>query len=137
MNRGKKVIFITLIILGLIGIIIGVLLLFKKDDNKEVVDSKYSTKSINVMKEYNIYEKIINKEYSKTVEAMLTEKTFKDEYLEEYYNIEYNDMVGFTVVVNKLLEKEYNSEEINYIIKNYKDDLNILLNMEYLVIKIW
>lgn len=83
------------------------------------------------MKEYNIYEKIINKEYSKTVETMLTEKTFKDKYLEEYYNIEYDDMVGFTVVVNKLLEKEYNSEEINYIIKNYKDDLNIILNMEY------
>lgn len=126
----KKIFIILLIIVIAISIIIGGILLFK-NTNKEQINSKYDPKVISTIKEQDIYEKIINKEYSKTVEIMLTEKNFKKQYLEDYYNIEYDDMTGFTVVVNKLLEKKYNSEEINYIIKNYKEDLNILLNMEY------
>ncbi len=119
--------------IGLFLIIILAIILISifSNKNKEENNTQYSNNAIKVMKEQNVFNKITEKEYSKTVETMLNEKLFKEEYLDTYYAIEYNDMTGFAVVVNKFLEKKYNAKEINYIIKNYKEHLNILLNMEY------
>ena len=132
-KKGIKILIISLIIMIIIAIIIITILLISK--NKEEInakDLKYTNEAITTMKEYNLFNNIANREYSKTLETMLEEKTFKIEYFEQYYQINYEPINDFTIIVNRFLEKKYNSEEINYIIKNYKENINILLNMDYI-----
>ncbi len=132
----KKELIRALIIMVIVVIVVSVsivsILYFMK--NKNVTDepnSLYSNKALEVMKEYNLYDKI-NSEYSKTVEYLLENRDFKKEYLDEYYDIDYININNFGDTINSLLDKSYNSEEINYLLSNQKDNLNILLDMEYI-----
>ena len=61
----------------------------------------------------------------------MEEDNLLEDYIDNYYEIEYREVTNFTDNVNKLLEKKYSSEEINYILKNFSQDINILLDMEY------
>lgn len=131
MNKKLKIFLITLIIIILISVIIITLLMFlnKKEPNEK--NSLYSETSITAMKELNLYEEINNREYSKTIEVLLENNDLNKQYLEEYYKINYSDINNFSKIINKLLEKDYNGEEINYITENIASDINILLNMDY------
>ena len=84
------------------------------------------------MKEKNLYNKINEKEYSKTIEIMLEQNEFKEKYLEDYYKIEYINDNSFPKNTNNLLDKNYTPAEINYINNNLKEDINILLNMKHI-----
>lgn len=72
------------------------------------------------MKDMNLYEDINDKEYSKTIEVLLENNNLKKEYLNDYLQIEYQNITNFSTTINKLLEKKYNTNEINYITKKYK-----------------
>lgn len=136
MNKGLKIFLITLlIIMGVAATIIGTIFVMRLLNPKEETipdNSKYSEKATQAMQEYNNYELINNKEYSKTIEVMLEEKEFNTKYINEYYKIEYTNITNFSKTINQLLDKDYNSEEINYIISNQKDNIAILLDMEYI-----
>ncbi len=134
MNK-KLTIFISIIIVILL-IGITVLTIFKiykpnKPLNAES-PSAYSDNSLSVMKSLDLYETINNKAYSKTIEVLLENNALKKEYLNIYYEIDYVDLNNFSSIINQLIAKTYNSEEINYILTYIKDDINILLNMEYI-----
>lgn len=132
MNKNLKI-FLTIILILLVIATITITILKLLDNKKETtIDSKYSKEAISVMEAMNLYEDINDKEYSKTVEVLLESNHLKKEYLDDYYQIEYQDITNFSTTINKLLEKNYNSEEVNYITKNIKENINILLNMDYI-----
>jgi len=135
------------IVFGIIGILIivlfttAIILIFSPKNNKNndksnintpTTNAKYNEKAINVMKDLNLYEKINKKDYSKTIEMMLENNALKEEYLDSYYKINYFETNDFFTNTNKLLEKEYTAEEINYIFNNFKSDIDILLNMKHI-----
>ncbi len=130
-NKGLKIVLIVLIVLTII-VFAAITYLYVFDDKDNSSKSNYSKKAQEVMKEYNIYNTINDKEYSKTLEAILEEDLYNNAYLNEYYNIDYSSIPDFPNIITNLLNKEYNSNEINYIIKNYSKDLNILLDMEHI-----
>lgn len=143
-KKGKKIFIIGLIIVIVIAIIVITIVLIspKKEEsnsnntnnntNKEnKIDTLYTNNALNAMQEYNVYDDISKNDYSKTVEVMLESNNFKTEYLNSYYEIDYASIDDFTTIINTFLDKNYNSEEINYIIRDYKENINILLNMEY------
>ena len=128
----KKNILIISIIILIILLIGGTTIFILKKDQKNIEKSKYSEKATNVMKEYNIFNKINKEEYSKTLEVMLEKGLYKDEYFKEYLNILYKeDLKDFTLNINKLLSKEYNAKEINFIFENFLEQLDIILNMKH------
>ena len=130
-NKGLKIIMISLIIIIIILIIaIVIALLMKNKNNTNKIDSLYTEKAIATMKDIEIYDKVL--EYSKTVEVMLENNKLKKEYLNKYFDIDYIETKDFTTLINTLLDKNYSIEEINYITSNYKDNINILLNMDYI-----
>lgn len=105
----KKKIGLILIILFLIAILsLLIYLIIKPKKEERIIDD--DNKTIQVMKETNNY----NTKYKNC-----------------YQDIHYVDIKDFTIIINAFLDKEYNTEEINYMIENYKDDLDILLNMEH------
>lgn len=134
-NKGLRIFLITLIIIVCISLaVVGtifIMRILKSNDETVELASKYSEKAIKVMKESNNYDLINNKEYSKTVEVLLEEQELNNKYLDEYYKIEYKNITNFAQNINKLLAKEYNAEEINYIISQQVNNINILLDMKH------
>lgn len=126
-----KIVFGSFIIIGIILITISIILMLPKKENKNYEDTKYTSKAISVLKENNLYDKVSKKEYSKTIEVMAEDNKIKEEYLEEYYNVDYIDTSDFSNIVNKLLNKDYTAEEINYINSSFKNDIDILFNMKH------
>ncbi len=131
MNKSFKIIVITLCILILcISIILGIILFKPKE--KEVIPNKYNANATKVMDELNIKDKINKLDYSKTLEVILENNLYQDKYLDKYIKIDYIEFPNFINYVNDLLNKNYNSEEINYLFKYYLDNINIFLNMDYI-----
>lgn len=129
-----KIVF-SIITIGIIIMIIAIVLIClpkknTENNNKEI--AKYTQKATEVMKEQNLYDKISKKDYSKTIEVMLEEEKLKEKYLEEYYQINYVSLDDFSEKINEFLDKNYNSEEINYITENLSEKINILLNMKHI-----
>ena len=132
MNKRLKIFLIILLILILISVIvITTLKILDNTQNKEEISS-YNQTAVNTMKQMNLYDEINSKEYSKTVEVLLEDNELEEQYLDEYYQINYMNIPNFSTTINNLLAKNYNSEEINYITANMIDDINIILNMNYI-----
>ena len=133
MNKGLKIFLIILLILLIITTIAITTLKLLQNHTEEIIEpSPYSEASLTVMRNLNLYDEINSKEYSKTVEVLLEDNELKKEYLEDYYEINYKNIHNFSTIINELLAKDYNSEEINYITANMKDNIDILLNMDYI-----
>jgi len=70
------------------------------------------------------------KEYSKTLDIIINTKDFNKKYVNHYLDIEYFEKENFFENVNKLIEKGYNSKEINTIY-NKTNNLELILNSDY------
>ena len=133
MNKRLKIILIILLAILIITIIsITLLKIFTGKNKDEGNISTYSNTAISVMENMDLYDIINSKEYSKTVEVLLEENELKKEYLNDYYQINYININNFSQTINLLLDKNYNSEEINYITENMYENIDILLNMDYI-----
>ena len=132
MNKKLKIFLISLLIIILLSVIIITTLKLLKNNQNNEETSSYSATAVTIMKELNLYDEINNKAYSKTIEVLLENNNLEPQYLDEYYQINYTNITNFTTIINNLLAKNYNSDEINYITKNMIDDINILLNMNYI-----
>ena len=133
MPKGLKIFLsIILVLLLIVTIFLTALKILDKHTKKEPLNSLYSTEALTVMKELKLQDEINNQAYSKTIEVLLETNNLRKEYLNEYFNINYENIYNFPTIINKLLDKNYNSEEINYITKNMSDDITIILNMDYI-----
>lgn len=121
------IVFLTLLIITLIVITLIKILTSQKEETK----SLYSQEAIKTMQSLNLETTINTKDYSKTIEKLLEDNNFNPEYIDYYYEISYKDIDNFSTTINTLIDKDYNTEEINYIIANIQD-ISILLNMEHI-----
>jgi len=127
-----KTIIISSIIILIMVLILSSLFIYKKQNTNKVQTYKYNEKARKAIKELNISDILNDLDYSRTIEVMLENKTYQEKYLSEYQKIEYQEINNFSNIINTLLDKNYQSEEINYLIKHYLKDLNIILNMDYI-----
>jgi len=86
----------------------------------------YSDTSIKLIKDNDLEIK----KYSKTLDNIINTKNFEKEKLEYYLEIEYQEKEKFLENINKLIEKGYNSKEINTIY-NKTNNIELILNNEY------
>lgn len=104
----------------------------------------YQKETYQVFKELNIVDKIIDKEYSKTLEKIINTEYFDSKYIDEYININYKEEDNFIEQIYKLLKIGYKSNDINTIYNklktdnielitsnNYIKDLTNMLNLTY------
>lgn len=104
----------------------------------------YQKETYQVFKELNIVDKIIDKEYSKTLEKIINTEYFDSKYIDEYININYKEEDNFIEQIYKLLNIGYKSNDINTIYNklktdnielitsnNYIKDLTNMLNLTY------
>ena len=129
-----KILFILSFVILLIGI--GAFIFFnssyysqgKMED--KLITIGYSENQIDKLKSSMYYDKIQDKEYSKTLASAL-DGNYMEQYTNNYLNIEYKDIDGFIDFVNELLNKDYTSEEINLIFsKLNKENIEDLITQE-------
>jgi len=93
----------------------------------------YQKETIEVFFENDIYNIIENHKYSKTLEEIINTEYYNEKYLENYIEITYKENENFLDYTNKLLDKGYNSDDINNIYDNLTDEsINILINNNYM-----
>lgn len=136
MKKNKTKIFLTVLLL--IIIVIGIILIWNpfQKNKKEIENIKYSSEVITLMKDQNVYNEIVSKEYSKTVEAMIKNDDYQSKYLDQYTEIKFNEQENFTKLTNIFLEKNYSPNEINNIFE-YLNEKNQqkLTEMDYVELK--
>ena len=125
MTRRKKKIKKSIKILIPIIIIIGISGYFVY--NKYFKEEKIVSEVSKLMNEYNIPED----EYSKTLEFVLLNNIYNEEYLNEYRDIEYVDSDNFESILTTFLPKGYSGKEINYITKLSEKNIAKLKNINY------
>lgn len=103
-------------------LVVGGLYWGYKTFNKEEI----SPDAASVLKENNIP----NNKYSKTLEYVLTNNIYKEEYLDEYEKIDFNNEENFEEALS-FLSKGYKGEEINYILKLSKKNIEKLKKLGY------
>ena len=82
-RKNKRIIIFTFILLLLLLAVS--LILYKSTLN---IDTHgYQKETYQVFKELNIVDKIIDKEYSKTLEKIINTEYFDSKYIDEYINI--------------------------------------------------
>jgi len=93
----------------------------------------YNQNTIKVFLETNTYNEIKEHKYSKTLESIINTEYYNNKYIKDYLNINYIDNSNFLSNINSLLDKGYNSNDINNIYSNLKENsITILLNNDYI-----
>ena len=116
-------------------IIISILLINKNNIINTYLSKKtgYNKEIIEVFQENNIINDIKNESYSKTLEKIINTEHYNHKYLKEYFNINYIEETNFLENIKNLLDKGYNSEDINNIyIKLNQNSINTIIENEYI-----
>lgn len=116
-------------------VLIGIIL-FNFNNIKRFFISKitgYNVDSISVFLDNDIYDIVKEYDYSETLEVILNTEYYDDKYIREYVNIDYLDNDMFLKNVSLLLNKGYDSDDINNIYDILNDEsIDILLNYDYI-----
>lgn len=121
--KKKRILLLIIIIL----LIISVLTYFFIPKNYG-----YQKETIEVFKEYNLYEEIKEKKiYSKTLEEAINQNNFNKEYFLEYLDINYIDNNNFIDNINKLLTLGYTSTDINTIYQKIPNSIDTIITNKY------
>lgn len=93
----------------------------------------YNKETIATFIEEDIYSNIKDHKYSKTLESILNTEYYNEKYLKEYLDIEYIENKNFFKNTTSLLDKGYNSNDINNIFtKLSENSINIIINNNYI-----
>ena len=72
-------------------------------------------------------------EENKTLEEIINTEYYNEKHLENYIKITYKENENFLDYTSKLLDKGYNSNDINSIYENLtSESINILINNNYM-----
>lgn len=133
-KKGIIIIVILIILLIVLGFILFILKSNTKNDNyNKLKDMNYSIEAINKIFEKDIITKVLDNEYSKTLDEALITNDFDITNLDLYLNIEYVNKDDYIVELNKLSSIGYNIKEIELIIDkiNY-EEIQIINNYTYI-----
>lgn len=119
------------IILVLIAVLVVVCLYFPTRSIFKLVKHDYSFSSSVDIYKVGLYDDVIVKDYSETLDNIIDDNDFDKTKLESYMLIDYYDKDNFLVNINKMLELRYSVEDINLINATVSDEFMTVLLEEY------
>ncbi len=120
MKKKRKLKKQFILIILLLGIFVTYQVFAKNNSNDKTVMN-------DILKKNNIDKKY----YSKTLEYVLLNNIYNEEYLEEYKDIEFNNEENFATILTTFLPKGYKGKEINYLLKLSTKNIENLKNIDY------
>lgn len=118
----------------IIPIILAVLLVYPTILTVQIVSKDYEFSSVFNIVTKGLKDKVLEKDYSKTLEIAIKDKEFNKDNVDSYFEIDYHDKNDFIARINNLLKKGYTVEDINDINNKLSDDMVTSL-YEYELIK--
>lgn len=119
------------IILSVIAIILIVTLYFPIRNIINLTSLNYSFFSSIEIYKADLYNIVIDREYSDTLNNIIANEEFDVENLDSYMELEYHDDDAFLSNVNHLLALKYSTEDINLINETVSDEFIDVLLKEY------
>lgn len=120
----------------LVIVILFLVIVFNINNIRKLYISKttgYGMDAVSVFLENDIYKDIKDYEYSKTLEVILDTEYYNQKYIKEYVNINYVKNDTFLKNVSSLLNRGYNSDDVNNIYSVLSDDsIDVLLENDYI-----
>ena len=113
--RKKNVFLLVGIILLIAYIIINPLEIIAKNKLKKL---NYSDKAISYIIKKGVQNDTLSHDYSEYVDKTIDQQSFNVANYKTYLDLKYFDKSNNVELVNKLIEKEYSTEEINLILKS-------------------
>lgn len=96
----------------------------------ELKSLNYSSDSSKKILEYGLKDKVLEDGYFEFIDENIILDEFNINNYNIYKNIEVNSDFNDINVINELISKKYNAEEINYILKKDNKSINILLSKD-------
>ena len=124
------IVILVIILLAVAIIIINPIKLYNKYQLKNL---KYSEASIENILKNNLKDKVLELGYNETLDKVLVSKDFKIDNFNNYKEIKYYDLDDFVKNINLLIEKGYDSVDINNILKSATNEsLKKFLKKDYI-----
>ena len=128
--KKKNIIVIAVILLILVIEFVNPIKLYNKYQLKNL---NYLDTSIDFILEKGLKDQILSHDYNKTLDTIVSDKNFDSKNYDIYKELTYYDVKDYTSIVNKLIKKGYNANDINNILKSgNRDDILIFLEKDYL-----
>ncbi len=124
MNKKKKDLKLRLpfrILIVVIGVILVVSIYYPVRSICKLHSHNYSISNSIEMYKDGMYEYLMDREYSETVDKTYHDKDFNKEYIDSYMKIKYHDSGSFLDNINRMLKAEYSIDEINLIYSKVSD----------------
>ena len=118
MKKKKKLKKIWLII----PTVLVLLLIYPTILTVQIVSKDYDISSVFKIVTTGLKDKVLEKDYSKTLEIAINDSNFEKENIDSYFTITYYEKKNFIKRVNNLLKIGYTTEDINNINDKLTDD---------------
>ena len=120
MKIKKKIIIpLVLVILIIIIILINPIRLYNKHQLKNL---GYNETSINTILDNKLKDNVLKIEYNKTLDYIFSSKEFNKKNFDIYKELEYVELDNYVKNVNLLIDKKYEPQEINLILKRANNE---------------
>lgn len=106
----------------IVSIILILLLIYPLVVTAQITSKQYNFFNVYRIVTQGLKEKILNNDYSETLDAALKNNNFDKKRVDEYLIIDYFDKENFISRVNLLLDLDYTANEINLINKKLPDE---------------
>jgi len=125
----KSIAILSIILLIIIIELVNPIKLYNKHLLREL---NYSETSIDVILDNNLKKEILKQEYSKALDIILASKDYQNKNFSIYQELNYVEISDYVKNINSLIEKGYQSKDINNIIKSgSSDDIKTFLEKDY------
>ena len=125
----KNIIIISIIILIIVVEIINPIKLYNKHVLKQL---NYSNSSIETILKYGKKDEVLNSKNNKVLDKIFSSKDYIDSNFNIYKDLNDSNLTNFISLTNKLINKGYNTLEINSILKSgNEEDINNFLELDY------
>ena len=125
----KNIIIISIIILIIVVEIINPIKLYNKHVLKQL---NYSNSSIETILKYGKKDEVLNSKNNQVLDKIFSSKDYIDSNFNIYKDLNNSNLTNFVSLTNKLINKGYNTLEINSILKSgNEEDINNFLELDY------
>ena len=131
-KKAKKIIVLSIIILIIISILI-IINPIKLYNKYQLNNLGYQDASVEVILDNKLKDKVMNLKYNKTLDIICSSGEFISKNIDIYKDIEYKELDNYSKNINILIDKGYNTKEINLILKNANNEnLKAFLEKDYM-----
>ena len=128
-KKNKKKLLIAILVIILLIIVVVIINPIRLYNKYQLKNLGFNEISVETILDNDLKDKILDTGYNKTLDKVLESKDFNKKNYDIYKELNYYELTDYTKNINLLIEKGYNKDEINNILK-HSDNENLASFLE-------